>query len=138
MMTMCSYSSDFVAEAAKSVLLSGILSNDTVHPGRVEPTSPIELTTSRTEAPQAHYSLSPSPFSTVRSLDRGCPLYSWPPVRLRHMRGGVDRSRSLISSPTARNLCASRVECDGHCHWQRTTTTTTSFPGLLVKSGLQV
>ncbi len=43
-----------------------------IHPGQVEPASPIELTTSRTEALQArrscraHKRLSPSPFSLVR------------------------------------------------------------------------
>ncbi len=43
-----------------------------IHPRRVEPASPIEQTTSRTQAPvtapvPAHQGLSPSPFSVVRS-----------------------------------------------------------------------
>ncbi len=51
-----------------------------IHPGRVEPTLPIELTTSLTEALQARRScarLSPNPFSIMRgrrlAVRRGVP-----------------------------------------------------------------
>ncbi len=92
-----------------------------IHPGRVEPASAIALTTSRTEAFQARRSCaSPLDTFTQSFLHRAWPktrgpeigsrsalvvvahVFSWPPVRLRHVRGGVGRRRSLISSPSGR------------------------------------
>ncbi len=92
-----------------------------IHPGRVEPASPIALTSSRTEAFQARRSCASSLGTFTQSfLHLACPktrgpeigsrsalvvvahVFSWPPVRLRHMRGGVGRRRSLISSPSGR------------------------------------
>ncbi len=89
-----------------------------VHPGRVEPASPTALTTSRTEALQARRSCASSLGTFTQSfLYRAWPetrgpkigsrsalivvvhVISWPPSRLRHVRGGVGRRRSLISSP---------------------------------------
>ncbi len=53
-----------------------------IHPRRVESTSPIDLTTSRIGALQAHWRLSPSPFSIVSSrrlaVRRGVPGLPWP------------------------------------------------------------
>ncbi len=92
-----------------------------IHPGRVEPASPIALTTSRTEAFHARRSCASSLDTFTQSfLHRAWPktrgpeigsrsalvvvahVFSWPPVRLRHVRGGVGRRRSLISSPSGR------------------------------------
>ncbi len=92
-----------------------------IHPGRVEPASPIELATSRTEALQPRWSCASSlkTFTQFflhrawlktrgRESDSRTALiviahvFSWPPGRLRHVRGGVGRSRSLISSPSTR------------------------------------
>ncbi len=92
-----------------------------IHPGRVEPASPIALTTSRTEAFQARRSCASSLVTFTQSfLHRAWPktrgpeigsrsalivvahVVSWPPARLRHVRGGVGRRRSLISSPLGR------------------------------------
>ncbi len=87
----------------------------------VEPASPIELTTSRTEALQARW-LCASPLETftqsflhcflpkIHGPERGsrsalnviAHVFSWHPVWLRHVRGGVGRSKSLISSPSGR------------------------------------
>ncbi len=86
-----------------------------IHLGRVEPASPIALTTSRTEALQARRSCASSLDTFIQSfLHRAWPktrgpeigsrsalvvvahIFSWPPVRLRHVRGGVGRRRSLI------------------------------------------
>ncbi len=88
-----------------------------IHPGRVEP---IELTTSRTEALQARRSFATSIETfTPTFLHRAWPkthgsergsrsalivvanVFSWPPLRLHHLRGGVG-SRSLVSSPSGR------------------------------------
>ncbi len=88
-------------------------------PGWVEPASPIELTTSGTEAPQAQRSCTSSletftqsfphrawlkirgPESGSRSVLSGVThVFSWPPARLRHIRGGVGRRWSLISLPS--------------------------------------
>ncbi len=76
-------------------------------PGRVEPASSIALTTSRTEAPQARRSSASSLDTFTQSLlHRAWPktrgpesgfklalivvayVFSWPPTRLRHVRGG--------------------------------------------------
>ncbi len=92
-----------------------------IHPGRVEPASPIALTTSRTEAFQARRSCASSQDTFTQSfLHRAWPktrgpeigsrsalvvvphVFSWSPVRLRHVRGGVGRRRSLIRSPSGR------------------------------------
>ncbi len=92
-----------------------------IHPGRVEPASPITLTTSRTEALQAGRSCASSlenftqsflhrAWPKTRSPERGsrsalivvAHVFSWPPARLRHVRGCVGRRRSLISSPWGR------------------------------------
>ncbi len=92
-----------------------------IHPGRVEPASPIALATSRTEAFQARRSCASSLDTFTQScLHRAWPktrgpeidsrsalnvvahVISWPPVRLRHVRGDVGRRRSLISSPSGR------------------------------------
>ncbi len=112
-----------------------------IHPGRVEPASSIELTTSRTETLQARQSCASSLDTFTQSfLHRAWPktrdpgsssrsalivvahVFSLPPARLRHVRGGVGRRRSLISSPSGRlaahSLCALRVECGfliAHC-----------------------
>ncbi len=90
-----------------------------IHPGRVGPASPTALTTSRTEALQARRSCASSlDIFTQSFLHRAWPkargpeigsrsalivvahVFSWPPARLRHVRGGVGRRRSLISSPS--------------------------------------
>ncbi len=96
-----------------------------IHPGRVEPASPTALTTSRTEALQARRSCASSLDTFTQSfLHRAWPktrgpeigsrsalivvahVFSWPPARLRHVRGDVGRRRSLISSPSGRSpLC---------------------------------
>ncbi len=90
-----------------------------IHPGRVEPVSPIALTTSWTEACQARQSCASSLDTFIQSfLNRAWPktrgpesasrsalnvvahVFSWPPARLRHVRDGVGRRMSLISSPS--------------------------------------
>ncbi len=44
-------------------------------------------------------------------LDRGCArVFSWPPVRLRLVQGGVGRSRSLISSPPYNQLWGDYID----------------------------
>ncbi len=92
-----------------------------IHPGRVEPASPIALTTSRKEALQARRSCASSLDTFTQSfLHRAWPktrgpeigsrpalivvahVFSCPPACLRHVRGGVGRRRSLISSPSGR------------------------------------
>ncbi len=92
-----------------------------IHPGWVQPASPIALTTSRTEALQARRSRASSLDTFPQScLRRAWPktsgpeigsrsalmvvahVFSWPPARLRHARGGVGRRTSLISSPSGR------------------------------------
>ncbi len=89
------------------------------HPRRVEPAPPIELTTSRKEAPQARRSCASlldtftqfclhRAWPKTRGSERGsrsaltvvAHVFSWPPARLRHVRGGVRRRRSLVSSPS--------------------------------------
>ncbi len=81
-----------------------------IHPWQIKPTSPIELTTSRTEAPQARRSCASSldtfiqsflhrAWLTTRDPERGsrsalivvAHVFSWRPVRLRHGLGGVGR-----------------------------------------------
>ncbi len=93
-----------------------------IHPGRVEPASPTTLTTSRTEALQTRRSCASSLDTFTQSfLRRAWPktcgpqigsrsalivvahVFTWPPARLRHVRGGVERRRSLISSPSGRH-----------------------------------
>ncbi len=86
-----------------------------IHPGRLETTSSIELTTSRMEAPQpvrthtVTYELTrdfrpgrPASWVIVtHGQVRGCrPVlilvanaFSWPPVRLRHPRGDMGKSK---------------------------------------------
>ncbi len=83
--------------------------------GGVEPASPIALTTSQTAALQARRSCASSQDTftqcilhragrKTRGPDSGSRsalivvalVFSWSPVRLRHMRGGVGRRRSLI------------------------------------------
>ncbi len=92
-----------------------------IHPGRVEPALPIALASSWTEALQARRSCASSLDTLTQSfLHRAWPktrgpevgsrsaltvvahVFSWPPVRLRHVRGGVGRRRSLVSSPSGR------------------------------------
>ncbi len=77
-----------------------------IHPGRVEPASPIALTTSRTEALQARRSCASSlgrpEIGSRSALAVVTHVFSWPPARLRHVRGGVGKRRSLISSPSGR------------------------------------
>ncbi len=92
-----------------------------IQPGRVEPASPIKLTSSRAEVLQARRSCASSlgaftqPFfhhawPKTRGPKRGsrgalivvAHVFSWPSVRLRNVRGGEGRSRSLISSPLGR------------------------------------
>ncbi len=83
--------------------------------------SPIALTTSRTEALQARRSCASSLDTFTQSFFHcACPkicgpvsgsrsalivvahVFSWPPARLHHVRGGVERRRALISSPSGR------------------------------------
>ncbi len=92
-----------------------------IHPGRVEPASPIELTTPRMEALQARRSCASSLKTFTQScLHRAWPknrgperdtrsalivivhVFSWPPVHLRHLRSGVGRRIALIRSPSGR------------------------------------
>ncbi len=92
-----------------------------IHPGRVGPASPNVLTMSRVEALQARRSCASSLDTSTQSfLHRAWPkvrdpevgsrsalivvahISSWPPARLRHVRGGVGRRRSLFSSPSGR------------------------------------
>ncbi len=92
-----------------------------IHPGLVEPASPIALTTSRTEALQARRSCANSldiftqsllhhVWPKTRGLESGSRsaltvvalVFSWPPARLRHVRGGVGRRRSMVSSLSRR------------------------------------
>ncbi len=92
-----------------------------IHPARVEPTSPTALTTSLTEALLARWSCTSSRDTFTKSfLHRAWPktrdpesgsrldlivvahVFSWPPARLRYVRGGVGRRGSLISSPSGR------------------------------------
>ncbi len=87
----------------------------------VEPAPPIELTSSRKEAPQARRSRVSSQVTFIQSfLHHAWPkirgpesdsrpalivvahVFNWPPARLRHVRGGVGRRRSLISSQSGR------------------------------------
>ncbi len=88
---------------------------DGIHQGRIESASPIELTTSRTEALQAPTALCELTRDFHLIISQSCiakdsrseevllgptsPLivhvFSWPPVRLRHVRGGWGRSRSF-------------------------------------------
>ncbi len=88
---------------------------------RVEPASPAALTTSRTDALQARRSCASSLDTFTQSfLHRAWPktrspeigsrsalivvahVFSWPAARLRHVRGGVGRRRSLINSRSGR------------------------------------
>ncbi len=115
-----------------------------IHPGRFEPASLIALTTSRPEALQARLSCARSLDTFTQSfLHRAWPktrgpeigsrsalivvahVFSWPPARLRRVRGGVGRRRSLISSPSGR-LAA--------CPNQRSLLRTSSA-GMLVRQG---
>ncbi len=77
-----------------------------IHLGRVEPASPIGFTKSRIDAPQAHDRFSQSCAVEERgsrvSFKVVAYVFSWPPVRLRPVRGGVGRCRLLISSPSGR------------------------------------
>ncbi len=92
-----------------------------IHPGRVEPASPIELAMSRTEVRQARLPCASSletftqfflhhAWPKTRGPESGsrsdsivvAHVFSWPPVPLRHVRGGVGRRGSLISSPSER------------------------------------
>ncbi len=86
------------------------------------PASPVALTTSRAEALQARRSCARDSLETFTQsfLHRAwpktrCPkigsrsalivvalIFSWPPACLRHVRDGVGRRRSLISSPSGR------------------------------------
>ncbi len=112
--------------------------------------SAIALTTSWTEAFQARRSCASSLNTFTQSfLHRAWPktrgpeigsgsaliavahVFSWPPVRLRHVRGGVGRSRSLISSPSGRLaawpsqkslLCTSSAGILVRWRWHRTST----------------
>ncbi len=88
-----------------------------IHPGRVQPASPIAVTTSRTEALQARRSYASSldvftqsflhcAWPKTRAPEIGfssalivvAHVFSWPAARLR----GLGRRRSLISSPSGR------------------------------------
>ncbi len=92
-----------------------------IHLGRVEPASSNALTSYRTEAPQARRACASSLDTFTQSCfhcawpkTRGpeigsrsalivvAHVSSWPPARLRHVRGRVGRKRSLISSPPGR------------------------------------
>ncbi len=83
--------------------------------------SPIESTMSRTEALQARRYFARSletltqcflhrAWPKIRGPESGsrsalvvvAHVFSWPPARLRHVRGGVGRRKSLISSPSGR------------------------------------
>ncbi len=92
-----------------------------IHPRRVEPASLVELTTSRTEALQAQRFCASSLETFTQSfLHRAWPktrgpeggsrpalivvVFSWPPVRLLHVRGGVGRRRSLITFGTSSGI----------------------------------
>ncbi len=107
-----------------------------IHPGRVEPASPIELTTSRTEALQARRSCASSPETFTQSfLHRAWPktsgperglrsalivvahIFSWPPVRLHHVRGGV--SRRFLISPQCYHICLRAFHCRLRENWHR-------------------
>ncbi len=95
-----------IKHASKTSLLTGTCV--AIHPGRVEPALPVELTTSRTEALQARRSCASlletfsEPFQhrawpKIRGLERGsmsalivvAHVFSWPPIRLRHVRVNV-------------------------------------------------
>ncbi len=81
-----------------------------IHPGRVGPTSSIELTMSRTDQAWRFCASSLDTFTQsflhrawlkTRGPEIGfrtAHVFSWPPARLRHVRGGVGRRRSSISS----------------------------------------
>ncbi len=90
-----------------------------IHPGRIEPASPIALTfVSDGGTPGStvlceltrpvHPVLSPlcvaedsrSGNRFQDGLDHGCHVFSWPPTRLGLLPGGVVRRRSLIISPS--------------------------------------
>ncbi len=106
--------------AALILSLSHVLSCTCVgiHPRRVEPASPIALIASRTEA--RRYCASSLDTFTQSFLHRAWPrthgpeigfrsaltvvahVISWPLARLRHVRGGVGRRRSLVSSSSGR------------------------------------
>ncbi len=92
-----------------------------IHPGRVEPESPIALTTSRTDVLQAQWSCASSLHTFTQSFvhhtwpkTRGpesgsrlalivvAHVLTWPPARLRYVRGAMEWRRSLISSLSAR------------------------------------
>ncbi len=88
-----------------------------IYPGRVEPASPIALTTSRTEALQARQFCASSLDTFTKSfLHCAWPktrvsrsalivvahVFSGPPACLSHVPGGVGRRRPLISSPSRR------------------------------------
>ncbi len=113
-----------------------------IHPGRIEPASPTALTTSRTEALQARRSCASSLDTFTQSfLYRAWPktrgpeigsrsalivvahVFSWSQARLRHVRGGVGRRRSLISSLSGR-LAACPIQRSLLC---------TSSVGMLVR-----
>ncbi len=75
---------------------------DDIHSGRIGPASLIELTTvmcGRTR--DFHPVLSPSCVDEDSRFEVAH-VFSWSPVRLRHVRGGVGKRRSLISSPSGR------------------------------------
>ncbi len=92
-----------------------------IHSGRVEPASPIALTTSQTEALQAQWSCASSLDTLTQTFTRGpeigsrsslvvvAHVFSWPSTLLRQVRGGVGRRRSLASSPTQRNLLCTSI-----------------------------
>ncbi len=102
-----------------------------IHPGWVELASPNALTTSRTEALQTRRSCASSLDTFTQSfLHRAWPktsgpeigsrsalivvahVFSWPLARLCHVRGGVGRRRSFISSPSGR-----LVACPNQCRY---------------------
>ncbi len=116
-----------------------------IHPGRVEPASPIALTTSRRSCASSLDTFTQSCLHRAWPKTRGpeigsrsalivvAHVFSWPPARLRHVRGGVGRRRSLISSPSGRlaawpnqrsllctNSAGMRVRQRRRCSWIET------------------
>ncbi len=85
-----------------------------IHPWRAKPASPVELATSRRSCATSLDTFTQSCLHRAWPKTRGSEsgsrsalivvahVFSWPPASLRHVRGGVGRRRSLISSPSGR------------------------------------
>ncbi len=110
--------------------------------------SPIALTTFRTEALQARRSCASSLDTFIQSfLHCACPkicspvsgsrsalivvahVFSWPPARLHHMRGGVGRRRALISSPSGRLVVRPNQRIHEQCRYTCKAEAATLFHG---------